>query len=69
MNSVEIPCSPLTLDSQNLTTISSLELPKFESDATQIKCRGLGLHQININEKNEFTVDASLAGISWYNYT
>lgn len=37
-------------------------MPSFDSDASQVRHRGLGLHQISVNEPNEFTVDASAAG-------
>lgn len=39
-----------------------LTVPIFQSDASKVTCRGLGLSHILLNEKNEFTIDASAAG-------
>ncbi|KRG02041.1 filamin-B isoform X1 [Drosophila mojavensis] len=37
-------------------------VPHFESDASKVQSRGLGLTHVNLLERNEFTVDASSAG-------
>ncbi|TDG52285.1 hypothetical protein AWZ03_001115 [Drosophila navojoa] len=39
-------------------------MPHFESDASKVHSRGLGLTHVNLLERNEFTVDASSAGIN-----
>lgn len=64
LNGVEIPSSPFITfavqnDEENLIETT---LPVFTSDASMVKYRGVGLKQMVLNEKNEFTIDASSAG-------
>lgn len=40
----------------------SLVLPVFNSDSRKVSIKGLGIQQVILNVKNEFTVDASAAG-------
>ena len=37
-------------------------LPVFNSDSRKVSIKGLGMQQVILNVKNEFTVDASAAG-------
>lgn len=37
-------------------------MSRFESDASKVHSRGLGLTHVNLLERNEFTVDGSSAG-------
>ncbi|ALC47497.1 CG5984 [Drosophila busckii] len=46
----------------SITNSNPTVLPVFQSDASKVISRGLGLTHINILERNEFTVDASAAG-------
>lgn len=43
-------------------SLSISVVPLFKSDASKVVHRGLGLSQIFLNERNEFTIDGSEAG-------
>ncbi|XP_064555320.1 filamin-A isoform X2 [Drosophila montana] len=70
-NSVPLPKSPYiivtiagvppTEDGAEPATCSP-SMPIFESDASKVHSRGLGLTHVNLLERNEFTVDGSAAG-------
>nr|XP_032289707.1 filamin-B isoform X2 [Drosophila virilis] len=70
-NSVPLPKSPYiivtiagvppTEDGTDPATCSP-SMPVFESDASKVHSRGLGLTHVNLLERNEFTVDGSAAG-------
>ncbi|XP_060648204.1 filamin-A [Drosophila nasuta] len=70
-NSVPLPKSPYIIvtiagaaptEADDETAASNSAMPVFQSDASQVHSRGLGLTHINLLERNEFTVDASAAG-------
>jgi len=61
LNDVDIKLSPINLNVTDNKIINNILL-KFISDAKQIKSHGLGLREIKLNDKNEFTIDASKAG-------
>ena len=39
-------------------------IPRFTSDATKVTSKGLGLKKAHLNRQNNFTVNASAAGIN-----
>ncbi|XP_068157106.1 filamin-A [Drosophila tropicalis] len=63
-NSVPLPRSPFIIvvigEGTNLNQLKPDSV--FQSDASKVQSRGLGLSHINLVERNEFTVDASQAG-------
>ncbi|KAI8130782.1 hypothetical protein FF38_00424 [Lucilia cuprina] len=65
-NSVLLPKSPYIIVAISGSDFDNdrnkMELPHFKSDASKVIHRGLGLSQIMLNEKNEFTIDGSEAG-------
>ncbi|XP_034486524.1 filamin-A [Drosophila innubila] len=70
-NSVPLPKSPYIIvtiagappaDTTVETASPSPTIPVFQSDASKVQSRGLGLTHINLLERNEFTVDGSMAG-------
>ncbi|EDV91006.1 filamin-A [Drosophila grimshawi] len=70
-NSVPLPKSPFIIvtiagaplaEAGTETTAASPAMPTFESDASRVQSRGLGLTHVNLLERNEFTVDGSAAG-------
>ncbi|KAH8359851.1 hypothetical protein KR093_009101 [Drosophila rubida] len=68
-NSVPLPKSPYIIvtiagaTAAEATAESAANtVPVFQSDASQVQSRGLGLSHISLLERNEFTVDASAAG-------
>ncbi|XP_017846121.1 filamin-A isoform X2 [Drosophila busckii] len=64
-NSVPLPKSPyiiVSIAGLSASEVPPIMLPVFQSDASKVISRGLGLTHINILERNEFTVDASAAG-------
>ncbi|KAM8703329.1 hypothetical protein ACLKA7_008019 [Drosophila subpalustris] len=68
-NSVPLPKSPYIIvtiagaaPAEANIVSSSPAMPIFDSDASKVHSRGLGLTHINLLERNEFTVDGSSAG-------
>ncbi|TMW41838.1 hypothetical protein DOY81_013082 [Sarcophaga bullata] len=65
-NSVLLPKSPYIIvavsGNERDSDSNKMELPMFKSDASKVIYRGLGLSQIFLNERNEFTIDGSEAG-------
>ena len=38
-------------------------MPHFNSDITKVTCKGLGLKKAHLNRANNFSIDASNAGV------
>ncbi|XP_001358371.2 filamin-B [Drosophila pseudoobscura] len=68
-NSVILPRSPFIIvaiagasEATEIKSSSPAGVPIFQSDASKVQSRGLGLSHMNCLERNEFTVDCSQAG-------
>ncbi|XP_055381567.1 filamin-B [Condylostylus longicornis] len=67
-NCLKCPTTPLTVYifakdiDHSIVSGSSLRLPLFTSNSKKVTIRGDGIKVVKLNTKNEFIVDASLAG-------
>lgn len=63
-NTVTLPRSPfmIVVISGEIDLQNKPEIPTFKSDASKVTHRGINQNCIKVNQRNEFTIDGSLAG-------